>query len=119
MDDKRIELLDTQLSATYIFIAITIVLTTVTYNVKLGLENKEQIYTDEEARNIELSCRVIAIIILFVYLYINIENKRISTKKEGFNLQIFASILTIAAGIIVLYVAASENNQSILSNPEV
>lgn len=119
MNDRKIELINIQLATTYTFIAITLILTTITYNTKLKLENKKTIYTDSEARNIEIACRIITLIIVFIYLYINIENKKVSEKKEGFNLQISASVLTIIAAIIVLYVVINESNESILGNPEV
>lgn len=118
MNERKIELLNTQLTATYTFIAISLILTTITYNTKLGLENKKQIYTKTESKNIELACRLIILIIFFIYLYINIENKKLNKEKEGFNLQITASILTIIAATIILYVVISQSNESIVENPE-
>lgn len=114
--ERQIELLEMQRTTTYIFIIVTLVLTTISTSDINKLKGLKPLYSDSDAYNIEITSRIIVLVLLFSYLYINIESKKINANKKSYNLQIGVSILTIIAGIITLYVAY-DNNQSSLENP--
>lgn len=83
-----------------------------TYNEKLDLQNKKTLFKKKTTYNISLINRLIILITSIVFLYINYKLYQIS-KKEGedlkvYYLQIIASILTVIATLIALYVVTIE-----------
>lgn len=82
------------------------------YNHKLEIEGKEPFLSAKEAQKLSTLNRQIALITLIIFLIINYVLYKIS-EKEGedltpYTLQIIASLLTVAAGIIALYVVVRD-----------
>ena len=108
--NEEINILDIQLIAIAITVFTAIVSFIITYNQKLELQDKKTLFTPKESLKITLFNRKLILILSFVFLFVNYSLLRIS-KEEGedlkpYNLQILASILVIASGIIALYVVS-------------
>ena len=115
-DLTRLELLTTFFFVLSLFISLSLV-----YNNYLKYD-KKNFYSNKLARQIGIINRLIIVILSLSYLYINVENKKISKKENNlFNLQISASVLTTIAAIIVLYVVISNNDYNVvgIENPAI
>lgn len=110
-----------------IFISLIVIITVITsiiltYNEKLELQNKKTLFNKKTTQNISFINRLIILITGIVFLYINYKLYQIS-KKEGedlkiYYLQIIASILTVIAASIVLYVVTKETNKNTVDDVE-
>lgn len=112
-----------QLVALVITLFTTILSIIITYNQKLEIEEKETLFTPKESLKVTLFNRKLILILSFVFLYVNYTLLKIS-KDEGedlkpYNLQMLASVLVIASGIIALYVVSlsTTENVSDVENP--
>ena len=103
-DLTRLELLTTFFFVLSLFISLSLV-----YNNYLKYD-KKNFYSNKLARQIGIINRLIIVILSLSYLYINVENKKIS-----------ASVLTTIAAIIVLYVVISNNDYNVvgIENPAI
>lgn len=120
-EEKNI--LDIQLLAIVITILTTILSFITTYNQNLELQNKKTLFTPKESLKITLFNRKLILLLSFVFLFVNYNLLKIS-KEEGedlkaYNLQILASILVIASGIIALYVVSLSTTEDVsdVENP--
>ncbi len=121
--NKEIDAINIQLIALFLILISSIISILLTYNQKLDLEEKDTLYTPKQSYKLTLFNRIFIIILSIVFLYVNYELYEVS-KEEGedlkpYILQIFASILTIISGIIVLYVVlqSTTENVSDVENP--
>lgn len=117
--------IDIQLVALVFTVITAIISIIITYNQKLEIEEKETLFSPKESLKITLFNRKLILILSFVFLYVNYVLLKIS-KEEGedlkpYNLQIFASILVIASGIIALYVVSLSTTENVadVENPVV
>lgn len=121
---EEIKYLNIQIIISLIIIITVITSILLTYNQKLELQNKKTLFNKNTTKNISISNRTIILITSIIFLYINYRLYQIS-KKEGENLktyylQIIASILSVIASFIVLYVVIKEteiNSVSDVENP--
>lgn len=121
---KEIDLLNYQIYTSLIVIITVFISIILTINEKQKLENKKTIFNKKATQNISYINRLTILITSIIFFYINYKLYEIS-KKEGedlktYYLQIFASILTIIASSIALYVVLKEtdiNNVSDVENP--
>ena len=116
--DKEIEAINIQLWALIIALVSAFISIIITYNQKLDLENKKTQFTSKQLFNITLFNRILVLVLSFVFLYVNYVLYKIS-KEEGedlksYILQIIASILVIASGIIALYVVGLSETDNIV-----
>ncbi len=122
---KEVSILKKQNIATFIFILTLIVSIYLTYNEQQQLLNKKTFTSSEFDRYLNLFNRIIGILILIALLYINYEQYNLAKEKridsEIFLKNIFASILNLIAGLIVLYIVFEslneENDFGPLENP--
>lgn len=122
---QEVDFFNIQLLLSALTIGTIMVSMVLTYNEKLGLEEKEQILTPEEVDSILVVNRSIVVLIGIGFLLLNISNRKVKENDGKINLkyadlQISASTLTLIASFIVLYVALNDSNQPIISteNPQ-
>lgn len=94
-------------------VIVTVILSIVlTYNQKLDLQNRKTLFSKRRTHDISYVNRLVILITSIIFLYINYKLYLISKKKgedlKVYYLQIFASVLTIIASAIVLYVVSKE-----------
>lgn len=124
-DLEEAKLIKWQMGLSCLFILTLIVSLTLSYNELLKHQKKEPLYDKETENSILITNRSIAFLIAVAFLAINYIDKDLKTQYNEGNLkyadlQIDASIITIIASIIVLYVAidgASGSTQ--IENPEI
>lgn len=119
---EEIDIINIQLIALLVALISAIISILITYYQKLDLEEKNNI-DPKNIFNLTLFNRILIIILSFVFLYVNYKLYKIS-KKEGENLkpyilQIIASLLTIVASIIALYIVSLSTKENIvdIENP--
>lgn len=121
---EEADLIKAQIILSFILLFTTIISISLSYNFLLGLEDKEQIYTEIESSEILILNRTIMFIVAAIFIYINIRDKRVKEKynleDEFANLQIDASVLNFIAALIVLYVGLkSGSNITSGENPTI
>ena len=124
MKNKReINTVNIQFYALIITLITTIISIIITYNQKRELKGKDPIYSGKEIYKLTLYNRIVILILAFVFLYVNYSLYDIS-KEQGedlkpYKLQLLASLLVIASGLITLYVVSLSNTETIadVENP--
>lgn len=119
MNDKQEEInaINIQLIALLIALGSAIISIIITYNQKLDLENKNN--TDpKKIFNLTVFNRILILVLSFTFLYVNYKLYKIS-KKEGedlkpYILQIIASVLTIIASLIAIYIVSLSTKENIV-----
>ena len=109
MRKKEIDTINIQLFTLFISLFSLILSILITYYQKLKLENKDSIDPNTLFK-ITLFNRILILIVSIIFLYVNYVFYVIS-KDEGedlksYKLQIVASILTVVASLIALYVVS-------------
>lgn len=116
--EKEIEIINIQLFALVLALFSGVISIIITCNQKFELEGKKELYTPEELLKITYFNRILIVVLSFVFLYVNYKLYEISKEQgedlKSYILQIIASILTIIAGIIALYVVGFSNTESIV-----
>ena len=111
------ELLELQMITTIFYIASLLISLILTYNDFLNLENK-QIFSEELEEKIGIYNRTFVVLLTLSYLYINYQNKVTCKDYNDLkykDLQVFASILSTIAALIVLYVIINSGRYTITS----
>lgn len=123
MNSKEEEYINIQIYALIFTLVSVIISLLLTYNQKLQIQNKETLFDSKKTFKITKFNRILILILGLVFLYINYKLYEIS-KKEGENLkpyelQIFASILTVITASITLYVVSLSNKGDVadIENP--
>ena len=124
MDNKKeVSIVNIQLYALILTLVTTFISIIITYNQMRELKGKEAIFTGKQIYNITLFNRIFILSIALIFLYVNYNLYEIS-KKQGedlkpYKLQLLASILVIASGLIALYVVSLSNKENIadVENP--
>ncbi len=116
--DEEINAVNVQLIALVFALLSAFISIVITYNQKLDLENRDTMYNSKQLYRITLFNRILILVLSFIFLYVNYKLYEIS-KDEGedlkaYILQIVASVLTIGAGIIALYVVYLSTNENIV-----
>ncbi|MBE6151934.1 MAG: hypothetical protein E7165_01305 [Firmicutes bacterium] len=120
--EKESLAINIQIIASIVSIGTIIISVLLLYNQQLELEKKEPILTAKQAQKLSTFNRSLILIIVIIFLIINFILYDIS-KKEGedltpYNLQILASVLTVIASAIALYVVLQERNGKQISDVE-
>ena len=123
-DLEQVKLLEYQIGLSVLSILTIGVSLTLSYNALLNLKKEDSIYSEEEASNILLMNRTVDLFIFLGFLAINIYDhnarKKNNTASYIGDLQISASVLSVIAAIIVLYVAiVNGNGVTGQENPEI
>ena len=121
---EEAELIKVQIVLSFILLFTTIISISLSYNFLLDLENKSPIYSDKESYDILIFNRIIMFTIAFIFIYINVRDKKVKEKynleDEFADLQIWASVFSFIASLIVLYVGIeSGNNITSSENPTI
>ena len=123
MNSKEEEYINIQIYALIFTLVSVIISLLLTYNQKIKIQNKETLFDSKKTFKITKFNRILTLILGLVFLYINYKLYEIS-KKEGENLkpyelQIFASILTVITASITLYVVSLSNKGDVadIENP--
>lgn len=119
MKDKQeeIDAINIQLIALLVALVSAIISIIITYNQKLDLEGTNT--TDpKKIFNLTVFNRILILVLSLVFLYVNYKLYKIS-KKEGedlkpYILQIIASLLTIIASIIAIYIVSLSTKENIV-----
>ena len=114
---EEINAINIQLIALLIALGSAIISIVITYNQKLDLENKNN-KNHKKIFNLTIFNRILILVLSFVFLYVNYKLYKIS-KKEGedlkpYILQIIASILTIIASLIAIYIVSLSRKENIV-----
>ena len=106
--EKEVKLLDIQLIATILYIVSLIISISLTINDKQITQKKKSIFTNNQAKNLSIFNRIFIVVLTLTFLYISYQNRDIAKKEKKkiwpFDLQMYASELSLLATIIVLYV---------------
>lgn len=113
--DNEVELLNLQMIATILFIGSLIISMIITYNDTQISKKEKPILTNKQAANLSIFNRIFVVILTLIFLYINYQSRE-NAKKDNeelwpFNLQIYASELSLLATIIVLYVVIETSGE--------
>ena len=121
--EREIQVVNIQFYALILTLLTTFISIIITYNQKRELKGKDPIYSGEEIFKLTKFNRVFILFLSIVFLYVNYTLYEIS-KEEGedlkpYKLQLFASILVIASGLITLYVVSLSETENIsdVENP--
>lgn len=121
---EEAELVKVQIALSVILIFTTIISISLSYNFLMGLEDKDQIYSEEDSYNILIFNRTVLVIVAILFIYINFRDKNVKEKynleDEFADLQIDASLLNLVSALIVLYVGVkSGSNITSGENPTI
>lgn len=119
-EEKIVEL---QLGVLFFTLLSTVISIILTYNQKLDIKGQKTLFSAKNTYKITKFNRILILILGLAFLYINYKLYEIS-KKEGedlrpYQLQIFASILTVITALITLYVVSLSTKESVvdIENP--
>ena len=125
MKKEEIKYINYQLIGLGLTIITTVIAILITYNQKLHLEGKKELFNSKKSLKITKINRTTILLIGILFLYINYKLYKIS-KEEGENLksyklQITASSLTTISAIIALYVVFLSNTETLadVENPTI
>lgn len=116
-DLEEANLIKIQMALSGILLFTTTLSIFLSYNSLLNLEKKDNLFNEKDASDILLFNRIVVFIVALLFIYINIYDKNL--KKEAGNenefadLQISASIFSLLASTIVLYVAINSGSNII------
>ena len=120
---KEVKIINYQILLSIISIFTIITSIILNYNTALDLEGKTPLFSKKTTLKISKYRNTILVIISILFLYLNYLNKEIAKEKnenlKSYDLQIFASYLTIFASIIILYVVITSETENIsdIENP--
>lgn len=122
-NEKEEQVIETQLITLFFSLLSVIVSILLTYNQKLEISNKKTLFSTIKTFKITKYNRILIFIVSITFLYINYKLYEIS-KKEGedlkpYQLQILASIFTVIASLIALYVVSLSTKDEVvdIENP--
>lgn len=120
---KEIKLINYQTYISIVSIIVILISLVLLYNEQLCLKKEKPILSPKSAKTVSVFNKTLALITIISFLYINYLLYKISEEEQEnltpYKLQISASIFTLVAGIIVLYVVATAKveNVSDVENP--
>ena len=120
---EEIKIVDIQLIAILLTIVSSIISLLLTINQKLELKNLKTLFTTKQTFKITKFNRTLILILGLIFLYVNYRLYQISkNQKEDlkpYELQISASILTVIAALIALYVVSLSTKENVadIENP--
>lgn len=122
MNKGNLKAIDIQFYTLFFSLISIFISLILTYNQKLIKENKKTLLSDTNSYKLSLFNRILILSIAIIFLYVNYKDYKSSTtnkQKKKCNLQIDASILTIIASIISLYVVYNSKPEAIanIQNP--
>lgn len=125
MKDEEIKYINYQITGLLITLVTTIVAILITYNQKLSLQKRKKLFSSKQALKITTINRIIILSVGILFLYINYKLYQISKQQnedlKSYKLQISASILTVIASLIALYVISLSSTETVadVENPNI
>ena len=122
-DPREIQAVNIQFYALILTLVSAIISIIITYNQKRELKERKPMFSGSQIYNITLFNRILILALGFVFLYVNYTLYEISKEQnenlKPYKLQLLASTLVIASGIIALYVVSLSNTENIsdVENP--
>ena len=122
-DKEEIKIIDIQLIAILFTIVSSIISLFLTINQKLELKNLKTLFTTKQTFKITKFNRTLILILGLIFLYVNYRLYQISKEQKEdlkpYELQISASILTVIAALIALYVVSLSTKENVadIENP--
>ena len=122
MNKGNLKAIDIQFYTLFFSLASIVISLILTYNQRLIKEKKKTLLSDKASYNLSLFNRVLILSIALIFLYVNYKDYKASNtskSKKKCTLQIDASILTIIAASISLYVVYNSKPEAIanIQNP--
>jgi uncharacterized membrane protein len=122
MNKGSLKAIDIQFYTLFFSLASIVISLILTYNQKLIKEDKKTLLSDKASYNLSLFNRVLILSIALIFLYVNYKDYKTSNnnkQKKKSTLQIDASLLTIIAASISLYVVYNSKPEAItnIQNP--
>lgn len=122
MNKGTLKAIDIQFYTLFFSLTSIVISLILTYNQKLIEEDKKTLLNDNHSYNLSLFNRVLILSIALIFLYVNYKDYRSSNtdkQKKKCTLQIDASLLTILAASISLYVVYNSKPEAIanIQNP--
>lgn len=120
---EEIKIVDIQLIAILLTIVSSIISLLLTINQKLELKNLKTLFSTKQTFKITKFNRTLILILGLIFLYVNYRLYQLSkSQKEDlkpYELQISASILTVIAALIALYVVSLSTKENVadIENP--
>ena len=106
--EQEVIAIDIQIIVSLVSIITILISISLLYNQKLDIKDDKTIFTAKETQKISEFNRDILLVIALAFLFVNIWLYNISKEEgedlESYKLQIVASILTVIAALIALYV---------------
>ena len=124
MKDEEIRNLNIQLVALIVYIISLMISYLITENEKRNILKAKKIFKNEIVKYVSIFNRILVLLLTLAFLYVTISDRKRAIKNHEnlnlFNLQLLASLLSLAATIIVLYVVivSSGEEYSIISGSE-
>ena len=117
------DLINLNILSSIIFIIGSLVSLSITINQKQKINNKKNIYTNEEALNISFYNRILILIAVLISLYVGYNNykneKDDDIAKYKSSLLLTTNILTVISAITILYVAYLNKEEQSLTVSDV
>ena len=122
MNKGTIKAIDIQFYTLFLSLISIVISLILTYNQRLIEKDKKTILSDTNSYKLSLFNRILILSIALIFLYVNYKQFKSSNnekQKKRRTLQIDASILTIIAAIISLYVVYNSKPEAIanIQNP--
>ena len=122
MNKGSLKAIDIQFYTLFFSLASIVISLILTYNQKLIKEDKKTLLSDKASYNLSLFNRGLILSIALIFLYVNYKDYKTSNnnkQKKKSTLQIDASLLTIIAASISLYVVYNSKPEAItnIQNP--
>lgn len=122
MNKGSLKAIDIQFYTLFFSLTSIVISLILTYNQKLIKEDKKTLLSDKASYNLSLFNRVLILSIALIFLYVNYKDYKTSNnnkQKKKSTLQIDASLLTIIAASISLYVVYNSKPEAItnIQNP--
>lgn len=123
-EQKELKAINEQIVATILFLGTIIVSLSLSIDKRQKILNQKILYTDDRAKQIAITNRIIVVLIIIFYLQIDKENLDIMKEKNNqtnlATLQIIAEVITLLASLLALYITYNSNFESIsIENPEI
>ncbi len=123
LTNQQLFIIDGQLIGTILYIVSLIISIVVIVNQRKRALNQEEFLTNEESQIITLINKIFIILLILWFPYLNYKSYQLAkdTNQDTSSLkaQIFASFLSLTAGLITLYVVATDFNNTNFQTAEI
>lgn len=123
LQNRQLKIIDGQLIGCILYIISLIVSIIIIFNQRKSALNKEQFLTGRESQILALANKIFILFLILLFLYLNYEAyqlaKDTNQDTSALELQIVASILSTAVGLIGLYVVATNFQNTNLQTAEI